>query len=222
MVASYNLFKKYSFVKQIIIDEGYQKEINWQSNIDFEELNKEKFLREIAWVILSSGMKEQIIRRIFYKIESSFFNWNSITKIVENKEKCYNNALKIFKNKKKISSIIESAEILNDINFSDFKKSVRKKPVENLSLFPYIGPVTVYHLAKNIGIDVAKPDRHLVRIAKNEGFNDVQEFCRYIADRCEDSIPVIDIVFWRFANLNSNYLEDLSSINFNDAIECHI
>jgi hypothetical protein len=214
MISPYILKKKYSFVKQIIIDEGYEKEISWQSNINFEDLTEECFLKQIAWVILSSGMKEQIIRKIFPEIAKSFFNWKSIKKIVENKESCYNNAIQIFKNKRKILSIIKSAEKINRINFLEFKKSIKKDPIDILISFPFIGPVTAYHLAKNIGIDVAKPDRHLVKIAKLEGYKDVQRFCSDISEISGDSIPVVDIVFWRYANLHRDYLDTLSNINF--------
>ena len=213
---------KYKFVKKIICDEGYEEEINWQSNLNFYDITESCFIRELAWVILSTGIKEQIIRKIFGNLTPHFYNWESVKKICCNEKKCYNGAIKIFGNKKKIKSILESARIINQFGYNNLKKEIEKSPIDTLKIFPFIGDVTVYHLAKNIGINVAKPDRHLVRIAKNEGFNDVQDFCRFISERCEDSIPVIDIVFWRFANLNSNYLEDLSSINFNDAIECHI
>jgi hypothetical protein len=47
--------------------------------------------------------------------------------------------------------------------------------------FPMIGPVTSFNLAKNIGLDVAKADRHLSRLAANVGFSDVPSLCRCIS-----------------------------------------
>ena len=61
-------------------------------------------------------------------------------------------------------------------------------------------------MAKNIGIQVAKPDRHLVRMAKAAGYSDVQLFCRTISQLSGDSIPVVDIVLWRFATIEKDYL----------------
>lgn len=213
---------KYEFAKKIICDEGYEKEILWQSNLNFYEISESCFLRELAWVILSAGMREQIIRKFFKYLTPHFYNWKSAEIISRNEKKCFKKAIKIFKNEKKINGIIASAKIINQTGYTNLKEKIEQNPIDTLKIFPYVGNITVYHLAKNIGLNVAKPDRHLVKIAKNEGFNDVQEFCKYISDRCEDSIPVIDIVFWRFANLNSNYLDDLSSINFNDINECRI
>ena len=211
---SNQLVLKYEFAKQIVCDEGFLDEITWQENVCFDDLDESIFLREVAWVILSTGMKEQIIRRIFQKISPCFFNWESVKKIVDNKQKCYGAAIKIFRNKRKIAAIIQSCVIIDEIGFSEIKKRIGKNPIETLETFPFIGEVTVYHLAKNIGVCVAKPDRHLVRIAENEGFDDVQKFCKILSDLSGDSIPVVDIVFWRFANLTRDYLDMLSSINF--------
>ena len=211
---SMHLASKYSFVKQIICDEGYEDEILWQSNLSFDDLDESTFLNELAWVILSSGMKEQVIRKIFDRISLCFFNWESAKKIVKNKQRCYRKGTNVLKHKGKISAIIQSAEIVDAAGFDKIKKKIRANPIETLKTFSYIGDITVYHLAKNIGLSVAKPDRHLVRIANMEGFGDVQNFCREISKLSGDSVPVVDIVFWRFANLQRDYLDVLSTINF--------
>ena len=212
-----HLSSKYLLVKQIVCDEGYGPEISWQLKVNFDSLNESTFLKELAWVILSSGIKEQVIRKIFEKITFCFFNWESIQMIVDNKQQCHYNAIKIFNNERKISAIIQSAQKINDISFNELKKMIKKKPIETLQSFPYIGDVTAYHLAKNIGICIAKPDRHLVRIADTEGYDDVQEFCRDVSMVSGDSIPVVDVVFWRFANLHRDYLDVLSSVNFTNS-----
>jgi hypothetical protein len=207
---------KYNFAKQIVFDEGYANEVLWQETVDFEELSESSLLRELAWVILSSGMKEQIIRRIFKNISPCFFNWCSSSLIAINASECYKNAIGIFRNQKKINAIINSSKQVYEIGFEELKECISDNPIETLLDFPFIGRVTVYHLAKNIGICIAKPDRHLVRIAELEGFDNVQEFCETISNLTGDCIPVVDIVFWRFANLNRDYLDILSSINYSN------
>lgn len=62
---------------------------------------------------------------------------------------------------------------------------------------------------KNLGIQVAKPDRHLVRIAQNYGFNDVQKFCSSISEKTNDPVSVVDLVLWRYATLDREYLSNL-------------
>jgi len=72
-------------------------------------------------------------------------------------------------------------------NFFDFGRTL-----------PFIGPVTVQHLAKNLGVEAAKPDRHLTRLADRFGYETVQEMCSAISGRTGDSLSVTDLVLWRF------------------------
>lgn len=210
---SNKLISKYLFAKTIVIDEGYSAEIGWQSNIKFDDLNESIFLRELAWVVLSSGMRERVVRNLFSKISDCFFNWESAKLIVDNEDKCFREAIRYFNNKPKISAIIDSARRINCIGFYKIKKIISKNPIGTLREFSYIGPVTVYHLAKNIGLPLAKPDRHLTRIANKEGYSDVQMFCNEISKLSGDSIPVVDIVLWRFATIENDYLNVLSAVN---------
>lgn len=200
------LATRYLIAKKVIIDQGFQREIIWQSSLCFEDLNETDFLREHAWVILSSGMRERIIRKLFPNISHCFFDWLSSKAIADNSDICFRNAINQFNHRPKIAAIIYAAKKLNDANFNDFKIQIKKNPLEILRQFPYIGPITVFHLAKNIGLPVAKPDRHLVRIANQEGFHDIQDFCRQISKESGDSVPVVDIVLWRFATVEKDYL----------------
>lgn len=210
---------KYEFAKTIVIDEGFQDEILWQSQLNFYDLTESSFLREIAWVILTCGMKERIIRNIFEAISHCFFQWSSAQKIINNREKCHVSALKIFNNEQKITAILNAADQVKRNGFENIKGEIHSNPIPFLKTFDYIGPVTVYHLAKNIGLPVAKPDRHLVRIAKQENYLDVQSFCGDISRMSGDPIPVVDIVFWRFATIEHNYLNVLSSLNIGENIQ---
>lgn len=204
---SQKLALKYSFIKNFVIENGYNMEIQWQNDVCFDEIDESDFLREIAWVILSSGMKESVINNLFGNISECFFNWVSSDLIVKNKNKCFNDALKYFNNKNKISAIIFAAEKINNVGFRPFKQEISLDPLNKLQELHYIGPVTVYHLVKNIGLPYAKPDRHLKRIAANEGYSDVQQFCDDVSVLTGDSKPVVDIVFWRFATITNNYLD---------------
>jgi len=201
-----NLKTKYLFCKEEVIRQGYDDEILWQASLRFDDLNESMFLRELAWVILSCGFRESVIRRLFKNISECFYNWSSSHVIIMNKDACYTNSIRYFNNKPKISAIIQSAHILNRINFDELKIDLSENPIHMLQQFPYVGPITAYHLAKNIGIPVAKPDRHLARIAKAEGYSDVQALCKDIAILSGDSVSIVDLVLWRYATIYSDYL----------------
>jgi len=56
-------------------------------------------------------------------------------------------------------------------------------PVDELILLPFIGPVTVWHLAKNFGLITAKPDRHLARISNALGSSGADELRHVVAEQ---------------------------------------
>ena len=74
--------------------------------------------------------------------------------------------------------------------------------LEYIGTLPFMGPITKYHLARNIGLDVAKPDRHLTRLAGKYGFPGVQEMCRYISERTSERIGAVDVILWRYCNMH--------------------
>ena len=208
--------EKYFFIKDVVIDEGFEHEILWQNNLNFQEVSENDFLREISWVILSSGMRATVIEKHFPRISECFFNWESAEIICKNSPICIKKALRIFNNKKKIQAIVAAAEKICTLGFCDIKDKILGNTLETLQSFMYIGPITAYHLAKNIGLPVAKPDRHLVRIAQQAGYDNVQTFCKDVSDLSGDSVPVVDLVFWRYATIEPAYLNVLKKIHFNN------
>ena len=61
---------------------------------------------------------------------------------------------------------------------------------------PWLGPVTKFHLAKNLGVDVAKPNVHLNRLSKPEGVT-AQELCERLASETGYRAATIDLILWR-------------------------
>ena len=61
---------------------------------------------------------------------------------------------------------------------------------------PWIGGITKYHSAKNLGADTAKPDVHLRRLAAVHG-TDVQALCEDLAERTGYRVATVDVLLWR-------------------------
>lgn len=61
---------------------------------------------------------------------------------------------------------------------------------------PWIGPITKFHAAKNVGADVAKPDVHLNRLAEREGAT-AQQLCERLAMETGYRAATIDMILWR-------------------------
>jgi len=197
----------YIKIKEAVIREGFAEEIDWQDNVRLSQVSEGDFLREAAWVVLSSGMREAIVRLKFPAISVAFYFWRSANQIVGNSEQCRARALTVFCHRKKINAIITIAEQICSQGFEIFKTRIESDGVEFIQSLPFMGPATSYHLAKNIGLDMVKPDRHLLRVAAVAGYESPMLLCEDISKSVGDRLSVIDLVIWRFATLNPDYIE---------------
>lgn len=172
----------YNQAKQDIIQKGYQKEIDWVESRQFDDQNVTTFFGEYMYVVINSGMKNQVAENIYrraMKAGMSAVGHPQKRKALELGMKMKEQWFKGLKEKKTFDEQLNYLETL-----------------------PFIGPITKYHLARNLGIDCAKPDRHLVRIAERFGYSGVQRMCQDISDVTGDRIGTVDVVLWRYSNLN--------------------
>lgn len=172
--------EKYLDLKTELVDAGYASEIEWSESIK-PVADSLAFWQEFAWVVLNSGMREQIARQI----------WNRVRPAVEGGA----SAFTVFKHKGKAAAIDE-VWANRDRLLAEYQAATDK--VDWCETLPWIGGITKWHLAKNYGHDCAKPDRHLVRIAGTEGAHGL---CARLARATGDRIATVDVVIWRSANL---------------------
>jgi hypothetical protein len=177
---------------------GLSSELDWQRELNFLDFTEAQFLRETAWVILCSGFRESVVRRVFDHVSLSFCDWESAALIVENGSLCRAAALASFKNERKLNALIVAATMIHQNGFSDFKSRILQNPISRLQEVPFIGSITALHLAKNLGLDVAKPDRHLVRLSQQFGYVCTAELCDDIAQATGEQVKVIDLALWRY------------------------
>ena len=165
-----------------VVQRGYQEEIDWQENLKpCEDANT--FLQEYIWVVLNSGMKNQVARKIYERIKKALATGQPINRV--------------FRHKGKVTAILNMGLAADKI-FKMYQDAEDK--LVFLETLSFIGKTTKYHLAKNLGLDVCKPDRHLVRIAKQ--FNtDCFALCKKLSKEAGLRIATVDVVLWRAANL---------------------
>jgi len=196
----------YLKLKKQVIEMGFGWEIDWQNNIRIFQVTESDFLREAAWVVLSSGMRESVIRQKFPSVSRAFFQWESAEKISKNQDVCEKDALSVFRHKKKIDAIIQICAHVFRTGYETVRREIEDLGVDYIIQFPYMGPATSFHFAKNIGLPVAKPDRHLSLIAKTVGYSSAQSMCEDISSVTGEKVSVVDVVLWRFASCERNYL----------------
>jgi hypothetical protein len=194
----------YRMAKDRLVSGSFASEMHWQLEQDFGTFSETDLLRETAWVILCSGFKESVVRQRFDLISLCFCDWESANEICTFAQSCERTALAVFSNRQKIDAILGTAALINQLGFQRIKLSILQNPIQSLRMFPFIGPVTAFHLAKNLGYATAKPDRHLVRVAAAFGYSDVQHLCSSISLATGDPIQVVDVVLWRYAVLHGH------------------
>ena len=186
-----------------VVAAGYAWEAKWQRTRAFSTFSESELLREAAWVILCSGFREASVRRWFDYISLCFCDWHSALEIAQHRNACVQTALSAFRHEKKINAIAHVAEIICEQGFNQLRCTIQKQPIPELQRLPYVGPVTSWHLAKNLGLSVAKNDRHLARLAELLGYSDAHHLCDAISDATGEPASVVDIVLWRYASMSA-------------------
>jgi hypothetical protein len=188
---------------------GFDEEVEWQRRTNLDRFTETDLLRESAWVILCTGFREAIVRRVFDYISLCFCDWESASAIVAANPACKIAARDSFRNEAKLGAIVRVAEFVHNVGFETFKSSVISDAATELRRLPFIGSVTVWHLAKNLGLNAAKPDRHLSRLSNGLGFRDAEDFCSAIADECGEEVKVVDIILWRYLAASGRSLDQI-------------
>lgn len=202
-----DLLTSYYLAKVAVVRAGYEHEIAWQEDRHLRAVDETTFLREAAWVVLSSGMREVVIRRVFPSVELAFGRWCSAAWIVDHHRQCRTRARKVFRHERKVDAVLTIARRIAASGVAPVLEAVRDRGPDALLPFPYMGPATSRHLAKNLGFNTAKPDRHLVRVALATGYASPAAMCEHISAWVGDTTAVVDVVIWRFATLCADYLD---------------
>lgn len=138
-----------------------------------------RFFLEAAFVICNSGMKNTVAVRIF----------DEVTKALSMGAR----AEDAFRHVGKAAAIQQIYENQRQLH-ADYLASPDK--VAFCETLPWIGPITKFHLAKNFGAAVAKPDVHLQRLADREGCT-AQALCERLAAEVALGVNAVDTVLWR-------------------------
>jgi hypothetical protein len=206
-----SLAHTYFRIKSELLSSSYFREIIFEDQkTPLHRFTEQEFLKEAAWVILNGGMKENVIRGLFDKISQAFMNWESAFLINELRDTCFQRAIRVFGHSGKIGAICDIATILDKQGINRFQAKIAEDGLDFLSTLPYLGQVTSRHLLKNLGFDLVKPDRHLLRISEHMGYSSPEEMCFELSELIDEKVSVIDIVFWRFANSNRDYISQFN------------
>jgi hypothetical protein len=159
-----------------------EEDIAWSEGCK-PPVDAEDFASEAIFVICNSGMKNTVARRIYDKVMAALSQGES--------------ARTVFGHPGKAAAIDDIWARREHWHFQFVRVETDADRLAACEAMPWIGPTTKYHLAKNFGVDVAKPDVHLQRLADLEGAT-AQGLC----ERLREGSPyryarTVDLLLWR-------------------------
>jgi len=187
---------------------NYKETLDRISDTNFYNVDIETFYKEYCWSICTSGFNARIVSGFFDKLCDAL---SPLKKVLSGNEDVNSidvamNAMNVFGNKRKIKAMIDCAfdlnyGVLRCGSWEQYRNNDLDCPVK-LEYLPFIGPITSYHLARNIGLtQYVKEDVHLVRMANHWGFDTAKGLCRAIQEIYPFlSLGIIDLVFWYSAS----------------------
>lgn len=169
-------------LKHLIVLMGDQakEDIDWSENVTAPETGDD-FAREAIFVIANSGMRHTVAAGIFKRCLATLMSGTPVSEAFGHKGKA--GAMEtIWRDREQLLAGYLVAE--DKLAF--------------LEALPWIGPITKFHLAKNFGLNHAKPDLHLQRMAQRQGTT-VQELCENLAQESGLRAATVDVILWRAA-----------------------
>lgn len=162
---------------------GYAHDWEWSQSVQAPETGDD-LACEYAWVVINSGLRHTVARGIMDRVWPRLIEGLPLYPVV------YGHAGKALA----IGLMWDRREW----RLAQFRQigANTDRVLEWCESLPWIGKITKYHLAKNLGVDVAKPDRWLVRLAEAES-ETVAGLCERLARETGDRIATVDVVLWR-------------------------
>lgn len=167
----------------------------WSQNIT-PPTTPEHLAGDIIWIILCAGRSAQAARTLEKRVFAALHAGQP--------------AVTAFGYRAKAAAI-DRAWLERDADFAAFQAVHAKGDVDAMlewcGAIPFVGAITRYQLAKNVGFDVCKPDIWLARCAGfpektpvKRLFPACQGLCRDLSEATGDRIATVDSVLWLAGN----------------------
>lgn len=185
---------RYAVLKAFCRWAGYGRDIDWSEQLA-PPTTPDVFALEAAYVIINSGMRWTVALGIWERVRPLLEAGLPIT------------GSGAFKHPGKVAAIDRIWADRAALCASYLTLETDEARLAFLEALPWVGPITKFHLGKNLGLDVAKPDRWLARLAAIHQ-QPVQAFCRSLAEASGDQVVVVDTVLWRVCECGGILIEN--------------
>lgn len=182
----------YLTAQERIVSAGFSEDIDWALGLQHVNPTPHYVLREYAWVVVNSGFRYQVARKLWPSLYEAFREFDPELTTWE----CLPEALKILNHRGKMEGVCKVAREIHGLGVQGILADAKDPP--RLKRLPWIGDITCWHLAKVLGVDAVKPDVHLQRAAKAAGFKTPLELAQAIQRELGERLTVVDSVLWRY------------------------
>jgi len=182
-------------------EELYPEPLMYYRTLTFDKVVPKDFWSEYIWCVYTSGFNARVVSKQFFELLRAYNSWSTLA--LHNR---WLEVSRINKNTAKYKAVRKTAELLHRYEtipqtdwWDSFKKDYLATP-ELMRQLPFIGSVTCFHLARNLGLDAVKPDLHLVRLADFFHWPDPELMCSFLSGLYTERIGVVDLILWYAAS----------------------
>lgn len=214
-------------------------------------LTNNDIFREISWVVYNSGFRFDVIKKYWPILKEAYchfevtevakwsndldFHAKRICKVsgfnnLRKAKWCISNAQRILELENEKSCLGGLVGYFDALSKKSAEEIVKTIPVIIQELgFVGIGNVTIFHLLKNVGIEIFKPDIHVRRILAELGLIDLEdtnalEICNainFLGSVVNMGISELDTLLFVYGRVANDQLQQaLKTIPLPENIEC--
>lgn len=208
--------------------------IGFYGNLSLRDLDNDDILEQLCWIVYSSGFRYDIIKKYWPSLTHAYHGFR-VEEVAALSSDPVHGASRIceesgFRNLSKAEWCIFNARRILEIDERERASGGLKgylvrlsnwSPAELVALTPEIrrelgfkgiGELTVFHLLKNVGIDIFKPDIHVRRILSKLGlvqsqFAEVSDICKamqYLSSMSLIRIGELDTLLFCYGRLTGD------------------
>lgn len=156
------------------------------------------FLRNLAATVLGTGLSGKVMERLWPRLGAAFRDWDPEA-IAADPEGARLAAMAVLRHPGKVGAVVDAALRLSAEPGVGARLAVMtpREALAYLQGFKFIGKISSYWLARELGFDVQHPDRLTEGIAAAFGM-DANTLCSEIAAECGEREGTVDLVlyFW--------------------------
>jgi hypothetical protein len=170
--------KRFRRIERAVRRAGHGRDIEWAEQLS-GPADADAFALAAVYVIVNSGMSWKVAQPIYERCSRALQTHGRVGRV--------------FRHPGKVRAIRSIWQHRHEL-YEEFRRA--DDPVAFCETLPWIGPTTKWHLAKDLGTDVGKPDVHLARLARRDRTT-VERLCRWLARGTGYRVATIDTILWR-------------------------